>query len=170
MLILLSSALMTPDLGLIFWTTILFLALWYFLGKFAWKPLIGALKEREGSIENSLKQAEKTRQEMAELKSTHEQLLIEAKEERAQIIKEAKEIKDSIIAEAKEKAKAEAKKVVEDAALEIHNQKMAAITEVKNLIGNSAIELATKVLRRELNDPKAQENFVVQELNNIKLN
>ncbi len=140
------------------------------MGKYAWKPLISALKEREGSIENSLLQAEKTRQEMAELKSTHEQLLIEAKEERAKIIKEAKEIKDSIITEAKEKAKAEARKVIEDSALEIHNQKMAAITEVKNLIGTSAIELATKVLRRELNDSKAQESFVAQELNNIKLN
>ena len=85
MLVLLSSALMTPDLGLIFWTTLLFLALWFLMGKYAWKPLMGALKER--SIENSLFQAEKTRQEMAELKSTHEQLLIEAKEERARIIK-----------------------------------------------------------------------------------
>lgn len=170
MLLLLSSALMTPDLGLIFWTTILFLALWFIMGKYAWKPLIGALNERENSIENSLKQAEKTRQEMSELKATHEQLLIEAKEERAKIIKEAKEIKDSIVAEAKEKARTEARKIVEDASTEIYNQKMAAITEVKNLIGTTALDLASKVLARELNSPKEQDNFVNQELNKIKFN
>ncbi|OWY24268.1 ATP synthase F0 subunit B [Sphingobacteriales bacterium UPWRP_1] len=170
MLLLLSSALMTPDLGLIFWTTLLFLALWFIMGKFAWKPLIGALKERESTIENSLRQADKTRQEMAELKSHHEQLLMEAKEERAKIIKEAKEIKDSIVAEAKEKARTEARKIIEDASAEIHNQKMAAITEVKNLIGTTALDLAAQVLGRELNSTKEQESFVNQELNKIKLN
>lgn len=170
MLLFLSSALLTPDIGLIFWTTLLFLTLWFLLGKFAWKPLISALKEREGSIENSLRQAEKTRQEMAELKTTHEQLLMEAKEERARIIKEAKEIKDSMITEAREKANAEYQKIIDSASAEIHNQKMAAIIDVKNLIGSTAIELATKVLHKELSDKNAQEKYVEQELNNIKLN
>lgn len=169
-MILLLNALLTPDLGLIFWTTLIFLVLWSFLGKFAWKPIVTALKEREANIENSLKQADIARQEMSNLKADHERLLNEAKEERARIIKEAKEIKDAIVGEAKDKAKVEATKIMEDARIEIQNQKMAAITEVRNLIGQTAIELATKVVKRDLNNQKAHEDFVLSEIERIKLN
>lgn len=166
-MLLLFSALLTPEIGLIFWTTLIFLLLWTLLGKFAWKPIVNALKEREHKIENSLKQADIARQEMANLKTDHERLLNEAKEERAKIIKEAKEIKDSIISEAKEKAKSESAKIIEDAKLEIHNQKMAAITDVKNLIGTTAIDLAKQVIKRELNDTVAHERFVKAEIEKL---
>ncbi len=164
------SALLTPDLGLIFWTTLIFLTLWFFLGKFAWNPITNALKEREDKIENSLRQADIARTEMSNLKSDHERLLSDAKEERARIIKESKEIGDSIVNDAREKAKAEAAKIVADSAAEIYNQKMAAITEVKNLIGTKAIELAQQVIKRELNDTAAHEKFVAAEIDKIKLN
>ncbi len=166
-MLLLFSALLTPEIGLIFWTTLIFLLLWTLLGKFAWKPIVNALKEREDKIENSLKQADIARQEMANLKTDHERLLNEAKEERARIIKEAKEIKDSIIGEAKEKAKTESSKIIEDAKVEIHNQKMAAITDVKNLIGTTAIDLAKQVIKRELNDTAAHERFVKAEVEKL---
>lgn len=164
------SALLTPDLGLIFWTTLIFLILWFFLGKFAWNPIVNALKERENSIENSLRQADIARVEMASLKSDHERLLSDAKEERARIIKEAKEIGDNLISEARDKAKSEAAKIVADTSTEIQNQKMAAITEVKNLIGTKAIALAQQVIKRELKDLDAHEKFVAAEVEKIKLN
>lgn len=164
------SALLTPDIGLIFWTTLIFFLLWTLLGKFAWKPMVEALKNREAHIESSLEEAAKAREEMAKLQSSHEKLLNEAKEERAAIIKEAKDIKDSIIAEAKGSAKAEAAKILADAKAEIENQKMAAVIEVKNLIGNTTINLAKQVLGKELSHKNAHESFIKKEIKNIRLN
>ena len=164
------SALLTPDLGLIFWTTLIFLVLWFFLGKFAWNPIVNALRDREDKIENSLRQADIARTEMANLKADHERLLNEAKEERAKIIKEAKEIGDSLVNDAREKAKIEAAKIVADAKTEIHNQKMAAIIDVKNIIGTTAINLAKQVIKRELNDTAAHQRYNAAEIDKIKLN
>ena len=160
-------SLLDVDYGLIFWTTLAFLLLWFLLGKYAWKPIIGALEGREQKIDNALREAEKAREEMANLKSEHTQLLNDAKEERARIIREAKEIKDEIIAEAREKAGVEYSKKVNSAQLEINNQKMAAITEVKNLIGTSAIDLAKQVLGRELKNESEQLSFINQEIKKI---
>jgi F-type H+-transporting ATPase subunit b len=167
---LLLNSLMDPSLGIIFWTTLVFVILWFFLAKFAWKPIASALKEREQGIANALSEAEEAREEMASLKAGHEEILIEANEEKANILREAKEIKESIINDAKDKAKAEATKILEMAKDEIHNEKMAAITDVKNLIGSSAVSLASQVLSRELNDKNAQQSFIEQELKRIKLN
>lgn len=166
---LLLSSLLTPELGLIFWTTLIFLLVWGFLGKMAWNPIIGALNERETKISNALNEAEKARQEMANLQSEHLKLLNEAKEERSRIIKEAKEIKESIIGEAREKAKADAAKIVTDAQVAIENQKMAAITEVKNMIGLQAISLSEQILRRELKDRKDQEAFAAEQVKKLSL-
>lgn len=163
-------SLLTPDLGLIFWTTLIFLVLWSFLGKFAWKPIVQALKDREDKIENSLRQADIAHTEMLNLKSDHLRLLNDAKEERARIVKEAKEIGDSIVNDAREKAKAETTKIVADAKVEIHNQKMAAIVDVKNLIGTAAIDLAKQVIKRELHDATTHEKYVAAEIEKIKLN
>src|SRR6185295_384095 len=107
--------LLKPELGLIFWTAVIFLTVFFMLKKFAWKPILKALDDREKTISDSLQTAERTKKEMAELKSQHEQLLNEARQERSMILKEAKDIKDSIIAEARDKAKIEGSKMIEEA-------------------------------------------------------
>lgn len=164
------ASLLEPSLGIFFWTVLIFVLLWTLLGRFAWNPIANALKERENNIAASLAQAEKARDEMSQLQAKNEELLAQAQEERAAIIKEAREIKDSIVNEAKEKAKLEATRIVASAEEEINNQKMAAITEVKNLIGTYAISLAKQVISRDLDNQKAQESFIAQEIDKIELN
>ena len=152
--------LLTPAFGLIFWTLIAFLLAFFILKKFAWPAIINGLNEREKTIADSLATAERVKQEMAELKSENEALLVQAREERAQMLKEAKETKDKIISEAKEQAKIEANKIIVDANNAIENQKMAALTDVKNQIGNMVVEVAEKVIRRQLNNGPDQELYI----------
>lgn len=152
--------LLTPAFGLIFWTLIAFLAAFFILKKFAWPAIINGLNEREKTIADSLATAERVKQEMAQLKSENEELLAQAREERAQMLKEAKETKDKIIGEAKEQAKVEANKIIVDANNAIQNQKMAALTDVKNQIGNMVVEVAEKVIRRELAKGNDQEIYI----------
>ena len=159
-----------PDPGIIFWTLLFFVLIWIILGRFAFRPIQEALKKREKDIQDSIDEAKRAREEMANLKAENEQLLNEAREERAKILKEAKEVKDSIIKEAKEKASEEAKKIVTDAKREIENQRMAAIVDIKNQIGNIAVEVAEKVLKRELADKPAQESFVKSLVDDAQLN
>lgn len=161
--------LVRPALGLLFWTTFIFLLLWVLLGKFAFRPIANALRDREKGIDDALRSAEDARKEIANLKADNDKILAEAREERARIIKESEVMGQKIIEEAKEKAKAEANKVRENATADISNQKLAAIMQVKNMIGGSTVELAEKVLRRELSDTKSQEAFVEQEMQRIKL-
>lgn len=160
----------TPEVGIFFWTTIIFLAVWFFLGRFAFKPIQDALKKRENDIQIALDEAKKARQEMANLKSENQALLAKAQEERALILKEAKEAKDSIIATANERAKLEYKEMMDKAKEDIQNQKMAAITDLKNQVGQMSIEIAEKLLQRELSTKKDQEQFVVSLVDKIKLN
>lgn len=162
--------LLTPGFGLLIWTLIAFLVVFFILKKFAWPAIISGLKKREQSIADSLATAEKVRAEMAQLKSENEDLLAKAREERAQMLKEARETKEKIINEAKEQAKTEANKIILDAQAAINTQKMAAVTEVKNEIGKLVIEVSEKVLKRELSDKKAQEEHVKSLVNEVKLN
>lgn len=162
--------LLLPDFGLFLWTLIAFLIFFFLLKKFAWKPILGALEERESGIAESIATAEKVKKEMATMKAENETLLSEARAERTQMIKEAKETKDKMIAEAKDQAKSEAAKVIADARMQIQNEKMAAITDVKNQMGNLVIEVSEKVLRKELSDKGAQENYISQLASEIKLN
>ncbi|MCF8246364.1 MAG: F0F1 ATP synthase subunit B [Saprospiraceae bacterium] len=159
-----------PDFGLIFWTTIIFLIFWLMIGKFAFRPIAAALKKRESDIQGSLDEAKRVRQEMQNLKSENEALLIQAREERAQILKEAKEAGNRLVDEAKGKAKVEAQKIVADAKEQIEHQKMAAITDLKNQLGAFSIQIAEKVIRRELSTNKEQEGFVNDLVKEIKLN
>lgn len=152
--------LLTPAFGLIFWTLIAFLGAFFILKKFAWPAIINGLNEREKTIADSLATAERVKQEMATLKSENEALMIQAREERAQMLKEAKETKDKIISEAKEQAKVEANKIIVDANNAIQNAKMAALTDVKNQIGNMVVEVAEKVIRRELSSGSDQESYI----------
>ncbi len=162
--------LVTPGIGLVFWTTIAFLSLLFLLKKFAWTPILNAVKEREVSIEVALQQAEKARDEMAKMTSDNEKLLAEAKEERAIILREAKNAGEKILEDARETAKAEAGKFIIEARAEIENQKLAAITEVKNQVGLLAIELAEKMLRKELSGKDAQQKYAAELLAETKLN
>lgn len=162
--------LLQPALGLFFISLLIFIIVFVILKKFAWKPILSVLKEREDSITDSIATAERVKEEMAQMKAEHEHVLAEAKAERSMILKEAKEAKDKIISEAKATAQAEAKKIIQDASVAIENQKMAALTDVKNQVGNLVIEVAEKVLRKELSDKQNQEAYIKQLATEIKMN
>lgn len=162
--------LLTPSFGLLIWTLLAFLIVFFILKKFAWKPILSSLKERETTIADSIATAERVKAEMSQLKSENEALLAKAREERAQLLKEARDTKDRIISEAKEQAKVEANKIVLDAQAAIQQQKMAALTDVKNQVGTLVIEVAEKVLRRELGNKAEQESYIRQLADEVKLN
>ncbi len=162
--------LLQPDLGLMIWNLIGFLIVLFILGKFAWKPILKSLKERETSIADAIATADKVKQEMAQLKSENEALMKKAREERAIMIREAKETGDKMIAEAKDKARAEYDKIVAEAQQAIWQQKNAALIDVKNQVGNLVIEVTEKVLRRELANKAEQENYIKQLAGEVKLN
>ena len=162
--------LLLPHLGLIFWTLLSFLIVFFILKKFAWKQIIDGLNERESNIANSIASAEKVKAEMAQLKSDNESLLQSAREERANMLKEAKEIKDKMINDAKDEAKAQAAKIINDANAAIHQQKMAALTDIKNQVGKMVVEVSEKILRRELSDKAQQESYIKELAEEIKLN
>lgn len=154
--------LLTPDLGLLIWTLLAFLIVFFILKKFAWPAIIKGLSEREANIAGSIATAEKVKLEMAQLKNENEAFMVKAREERSTMLKEAKDTKDRIINEAKEQAKEIAAKIVADAQITINEQKMAAITEMKNQVGKLVIEVSEKILRRELSGKAAQETFIKQ--------
>ena len=162
--------LLTPGLGLLVWNLVAFLILFIILRKFAWKPILKMLGDRESKIADSIATADRVKAEMAQLQNENEQLMAKAREERAQMLKEAKETKDRIINEAKDQAKLEAGRIVADAQQAINNQKMAALTEVKNVVGNLVVEVAEKVLRKELADKTGQEAYIKQLADAVKLN
>jgi F-type H+-transporting ATPase subunit b len=142
----------------------------FLLKKFAWQPILKSLNEREANIADSIATADKVRAEMAQLKSENEALLAKAREERAEMLKEAKVTRDKMISEAKEMAKAEGNKIIADAQVAINNQKMAAITDVKNQVGELVIEVAEKVLQRELANKADQEAYIAEIAKTVKLN
>lgn len=162
--------LLTPEFGLLIWTLLAFLVVFYVLGRYAWPPIVKGLKQREQTIADSLATAEKVKAEMAQLKSENEALLAKAREERAQLLKEARETKDKIINEAKDQARVEANKIITEAQAAINTQKMAALTEVKNQVGKLVIEVTEKVLRKELGNKQAQESHIRDLVDEIKLN
>jgi len=162
--------LLLPHLGLIFWTLLAFLIVFFILKKFAWTAIINGLNERESNIADSIAAAERMKKEMAQLQSDNEALLAAAREERATMLKEAKEIKDKMINDAKNEAKLQAAKIIADANASIQQQKMSAMTEIKNQVGQLVIEVSEKVLRRELADKSKQESYIQDLAKDIKLN
>lgn len=163
-------SLVTPGIGLLFWTTLVFIILVVLLSKYAWKPILGAVKAREESIDNALKSAEKAREDMANLSADNERILKEARAERDALLKEAREMKDAIIAEAKNAATTEADKVLAAAKEAIKNEKMAALTELKNTVGTLSLEIAEKVLKAELAKDGKQQELVKSLLDDVSLN
>lgn len=164
------NPLVTPDIGLIIWTTVTFIILLVLLRKFAWKPILGAVKSREESIENALQSAAKAREEMEQLKSDNEKILREARVERDEMLKDAREMKENIISDAKNSAKSEADKIIDQAREQIENEKMRAVTELKNMVGQMSIDIAEKILRRELDNKEKQQQLVENQLKDFKLN
>ena len=162
--------LVNPGVGLIFWMTLAFAAILYILKKFAWVPILKALKERETSIEESLQAADKAKEEIRQMQFSNEQLLKEAKNERDAILATARKLKETIIEEAKMKAQEEANRIILGARASIENEKMAAITDLKNQIGELALEVSRKILMRELSDGKKQEDFIRELMKKAKFN
>ena len=158
------------DPGLIIWTTIIFTLLLIILKKFAWKPILNSVDERNKSIEEALKAADKAKEEMASLNADNERILQEARVERDTLLKEAREIKNSIINEAKEQANTEAEKILTSTKEQISNEKMKALTELKNQVAELSIEMTEKVLKLELSDAVKQKEFISKSLKENELN
>jgi F-type H+-transporting ATPase subunit b len=162
--------LIKPDFGLIFWMSISFICVMIILGKFAWPIILKALKEREESIANALNSARKAKEEMASLKADNEKLIVQARAERDQLLKEARDTRDAIVAEAKNKAQAEANKIMAQTRESINNEKIAAISELKNQVAAMSIEIAEKILRQELSNDEKQKNLMENLMKDVSLN
>ena len=162
--------LVQPAFGLVFWMLVSFLIVLFILGKFAWKPILKALKERETSIEDALRSADKAREAMENLKADNEKLLSEARAERERMLREARDTKDAIINEAKGKATTEANRLLQMAREAINNEKLAAITELKNQVATLSIEIAEKILREQLKDSAKQKELAEKYLKEVKMN
>lgn len=170
MIILAGFAPFLPNPGLALWTLVIFLLFWWLMSRYAFRPMMDGLRKREDNIKNALGEAERAREEMANLKAENEKILAEAREERATMLREAKETKTSIINDAKEKAKEEAQRISVTAKQDIENEKQAALLEVKNSVGMMATEIAEKIIRKELKGQQEHESFVNTLVNEIKLN
>lgn len=162
--------LLTPDVGLIFWQTVIFLLLFLLLAKFAWKPIITSLKDRERSIQEALDTAEKARHEMSQLKSENEKLLNEARVERDRILREAREVSNKLKDEAQQDAKKISDKIVEDARAAINIEKQAALKDVKVQVAMFSLEIAEKLMKKNLAADKAQKDLVEAYVKDLKVN
>jgi len=162
--------LITPDIGLVFWTGLIFLLLMFVLGKFIWKPILSAVKNREDNIQSALDMAKETKAEMEQLQTKNKNILIEARADRDHIIKEAKETSDRMIDDAKGKSKTEADKIIENAKVSIESEKSAAINELKSQVASIAIEIAEKVIRKELSSDQKQTDLASKLADDISLN
>ena len=162
--------LITPDLGLIFWTGLVFLLLMFILTKFIWKPILGAVKKREDNIQDALDLAEKTKAEMKMLQTQNENLLKEARAERDEMIKDAKATSTKMIDDSRNKAKEEAEKIIKNAQASIAAEKNAAIAELKNQVATIALEIAEKVVHEQMTDDAKQKALASKFAENIRLN
>jgi F-type H+-transporting ATPase subunit b len=162
--------LVTPEFGLLFWMMLSFLTVMFILAKFAWKPILKMIKDREKSIEDALQSAENAKAEMNNLKAENEKILQAARNERDTMIKEARELREQMIADAKGKAKAEGDKLLAQARESIQNEKMAAITELKNQVAQLSIDIAEKIIARELSSENKQKELIGDMLKSVKLN
>lgn len=162
--------LVTPSIGLIFWSSLAFFILFFVLTKFAWNPITKTLKEREDSIDEALKSAETARLQLESLKTDNQRLLNEARAERDKLLKEANEIKDQILAKAKSDAKNEGDKMITAAKEAIEMEKVNAMNQLKTQVANLSVDLAEKILRNKMQDRSQQEVFVNESLKNITLN
>jgi F-type H+-transporting ATPase subunit b len=162
--------LVTPEIGLIFWMSVTFLIVLFLLAKFAWKPILNMIHEREASIEDALASAERAKREMAELKASNEKILNEARAERDTLLKEARDTRETIIAEAKGKAQKEADRLLASARENIQTEKAAAMADLKNQVATLSIEIAEKILKEHLSSDDKQKALVKNLLQDVNLN
>ena len=162
--------LVTPNVGTIFWMVIIFGIVAFILKKFAWKPILAALNERENNIDNALRAAEQARKEVQNLKADNDKIMAEAKKEKEIILHEAMNLKDKIMAEAKQKAEAEAESNIKHARQQIQNEKTKAVNEMKQQITELSLMIAEKVIRKELEGDKEQQKMIKKLVEGIKLN
>ena len=158
------------SLGLFFWQTLLFIALLFLLWRFAWKPILNAVNDREEGIKNALAAAEEAKKEMQNVTADSEKLLQEARAEREVMLKEAREIKDKIVADAREQAQIEGDKLIKQAQATIESEKKAAVADIKNQVADLSLQIAEKVIKEQLSDDKKQIKLVDDMLGDIKLN
>ena len=159
-----------PGIGLLFWMTLTFLILLFLLAKFAWKPILAAVNEREVTIVDSLNQAKLAKQEVENLKAENEIIIREAKVQRDQILKEARDIRDRIVGEAKGLAEVEGSKIIESARQTIQAEKSAAVADIKSQIGTLSVSIAESILKQKLDNDGAQDALVANILNTSNLN
>jgi len=162
--------LISPGIGLIFWMTLSFLIVLFILKKFAWKPIMKSLHERENTIDEALHAADRAREDMKKLKFDNEELLKQAKEERDEILKAARKVKDSIIEESKIKANDEANRIIESAKEAIKNEKLAAITDLKNQLATLSIDIAEKLIKEELSTNIKQQDYIKKLVDEVNFN
>ncbi len=162
--------LVTPGLGLIFWQLVTFLLVLFLLAKFAWKPIMSSLREREETIEGALRAAEQAKADMAKMKAENERLLEDARVERDVMLRKAQQTSEAIIEEAKNKASIESAKIVENAKQQINAERLAALADIKRQVASLSIEIAEKLLRNQLKEEKAQRELVDQLVKDASLN
>jgi F-type H+-transporting ATPase subunit b len=162
--------LIKPGIGLLFWMLISFSVVFYVLAKFAWKPILHWIKQREKSIKDALLSAEKVKSEMAKLQADNEKIMTEARAERDKLLKEARSMKEQIIEEAKAGAQTEAQKVLENARNAINSEKKAAIKEIKDLVALLSLQVAEKIIKEKLTESKSQSDYIDKLLKETKLN
>jgi len=170
MMFLADFSVIKPDPGLFFWSVLIFLVFWFLIGKFAFKPIANALRDREKSIQDSLDQAKLAQEKMEQLNNENEKLLQTAREERGKILSEAKDMQNKIVNEAKEQAKVEANKIVAKAKAEIETEKEAAFADLKNRIGSIALVIAEQVLEKNLSSDNSQVELANSLVNKLNLN
>lgn len=169
-MILLANSLTSPAIGTIFWSVLIFLMFFFLLTKFAWKPVLGAIKAREEMIKGSLESAEKAREEMKKLQSDNEAILKKAREEREEILKEARDVRDRLISEAKMRATEEAEKLVEKARTGIESEKRKALSEIHEQVAKLSVEIASRLLGQKLQQSGEQSKLIDNYLKEIDLN
>jgi F-type H+-transporting ATPase subunit b len=166
-MILLANSLTSPAIGTIFWSILIFLMFFLVLAKFAWKPVLSAIRSREEMIKDSLDSAERAREEMKRLQSDNEAILKKAREERESILKEARDVRDRLISEAKGRATEEAEKLVEKARVGIESEKRKAISEIHEQVANLSVEVASKLLGQKLQQTGEQAKLIDNYLKDI---
>lgn len=162
--------LLTPAIGLIFWMTVVFLVVFFLLRKFAWKPILSALSDRENEIDSALKMAEETRAEMAKLKADNENQLAEARKERDLILAEARETSNRMIAEAQESAKTAGARIIADTRESLNQERSMMVDNLRKEVAEISISIAEKLIRKELSDKKSQQALVTDLIGQANLN
>jgi F-type H+-transporting ATPase subunit b len=169
-MILLANSLTSPAIGLVVWSVLIFGLFFFILSKFAWKPILNAVKSRDEMIKGSLAAAEKAREDMLKLQSDNEAILRKAREEREVILKDARDIRDKLLSEAKGQASGEAEKIIEKARISIESEKRKALTEIHEQVATLSVDIASKLLGEQLKKTGEQEKLIENYLKEINLN